>query len=344
MLYATTRNKQETYTAQRALSQKTAPDGGYFVPFREPYFYPSQICQLGQISFSDALSRMLNLLFGCKLTPWDIEFTAGRHPVQFEKTGRRTLAAERWHNTGWTFERLVEDLTEKIQTQLPQNRGVGIWAEIGIGIAVLFASFSRIFRENDLKNGETVDIAVCAENLLSAVSAWYAKSWGLPIGTIVCGCRESTGLWDLFHSGMLRAGAIRKSTEEFTWADGLEILLCACGGQGESLRYLEAREKEKAYIPSDPVLMRLQEWMAVSVISEKRAEQTIPGVKSTHHYILSADGAVAYAGLLDYRAVSGANNLGVVLCDRSPGLEVPALSKILGIQEKELRKLLIKEA
>ena len=340
MLYATTRNQQDSYTAQRALTQQCAPDGGYYVPYREPCFYPSQIREMGQLSFQDTLARMLNFLFGCKLTPWDIEFTTGKHPVRFEKIGRRSVAVERWHNTAWTFQGMVSDLTAKIQTQLPENQQVGVWAEIGVGIASLFGIFSQLFKVGVLNPGDTVDVAVSADSLLSAVSAWYCKSWGLPVGTIVCSCRESNGLWDLFHNGTLKAGSIPEKTSQFTWADGLEILLCACGGQGESRRYLDAVSRGKAYVPSDPVLLRLRERMAVSVISERRMLETIPAASSTHHYILSPDGALAYAGLLDYRAVSGSNGWGMVLCDRSPGLDLTTLERALGLSEEEVKSLI----
>ena len=38
MLYVTTRNDQEVYTAQRALREGRGPDGGFYVPFRDPVF------------------------------------------------------------------------------------------------------------------------------------------------------------------------------------------------------------------------------------------------------------------------------------------------------------------
>ena len=40
MLYVTTRNNRDAYTARRALTENRGPDGGFFVPFREPVFTP----------------------------------------------------------------------------------------------------------------------------------------------------------------------------------------------------------------------------------------------------------------------------------------------------------------
>ena len=283
---------------------------------------------------------MLNLLFGSKLTPWDAEFIAGRHPVQFRKIGRRTVAGERWHNTGWTFPSLVKDLTEKISCQLPENQGIGTWASIGIGIASLFAIFSQLYRVDILKPGDSMDVAVNADDLLTVISAVFAKNWGLPIGTVVCGCEQSDGLWELLHNGEMASEEIHPNSERIT--DSMEILLWELGGAGETMRFLRAVEAGRTYIPGEPVLRKLRSCLSASVIGEERVLNTIPGVWSSHHYILDPGAATAYAGLLDYRAVSGASCWGMVLCDRSPSLDTVKISQALHCPETELEKILRK--
>ena len=43
MLYVTTRNNRDAYTAQRVLRENRGPDGGLYVPFREPVFSREEI-------------------------------------------------------------------------------------------------------------------------------------------------------------------------------------------------------------------------------------------------------------------------------------------------------------
>ena len=38
MLYVTTRNNRDAFTAQRVLTENRGPEGGLFLPFREPLF------------------------------------------------------------------------------------------------------------------------------------------------------------------------------------------------------------------------------------------------------------------------------------------------------------------
>lgn len=51
MLYVTTRTKQDTFTAARALSEDRAPDGGFYVPMRLPRLDRREIKKLGERLF-----------------------------------------------------------------------------------------------------------------------------------------------------------------------------------------------------------------------------------------------------------------------------------------------------
>ena len=60
MLYVTTRDNRETYTANRALTESRGPDGGFYVPFRMPVFSEEEIRSLGDKSFGQCVSEVLN--------------------------------------------------------------------------------------------------------------------------------------------------------------------------------------------------------------------------------------------------------------------------------------------
>ena len=73
MLYATTRNAREAYTAQRALTENRGPDGGLYVPFREPDLSGEMLGSLLEMPARDCMAQVLNLLFRKQLTGWDVE-------------------------------------------------------------------------------------------------------------------------------------------------------------------------------------------------------------------------------------------------------------------------------
>ena len=63
MLYVTTRNHRDSYTAQRALTEQRGPDGGLYIPFRVEPFSQSEIESMAALTFNQRLAMMLNYLF-----------------------------------------------------------------------------------------------------------------------------------------------------------------------------------------------------------------------------------------------------------------------------------------
>lgn len=342
MLYVTTRNNIDVYTVQRTLSQNRAADGGLFLPFHSPAFSTEEIAALKEKPFNQCMAELLNRMFGTKLTPWDLDFTIGRYPVRIRQLRHRILMGECWHNPEWNFDRLLRLIRGKLEAK--EEAYAGSWVEIGIRIAVLFGIYAELLREEILQPGDKLDVSAVSGEMAAPVSAWYARQWGLPIGNIICCCNENSEQWNLICHGQFRTDIVSVSTEtpeaDITRPENLERLIYGCGGSAEVERYLDACKKGRMYIPSDWMLSRLRDGIFVSVISGHRMEDTIPAVYTTHGYLLSPYTALAYGGLLDYRAKTGQLRHGLVLAERSPFCDAETICRILSITETELKKLL----
>ena len=91
MLYVSTRNHVDSFTAYRVLHEDHAPDGGMFVPMRFPAFLPEELCQLKTSSFGEIVSIVLNKFFSANLSAWDVEICAGRHPFKLVPMNHKML-------------------------------------------------------------------------------------------------------------------------------------------------------------------------------------------------------------------------------------------------------------
>lgn len=337
MLYVTTRNNRDAFTAQRALRENRAPDGGLYLPFRTPTFSREEIDALGEKPFGQTVAEVLNLLFKTKLTGWDVDFSIGRHPVRLENLRHRILMAESWHNPDWNYDRLVNNL---VRLLLEEADAPGDWVKIAVRIAVLFGIFGELKR----RGIESADISVVSGDFSGPISAWYARQWGLPIGNIICCCNENNSLWDLICHGQLRTDGLSVPTitpeADVVIPEDLERLIYACGGATEVSRYLEACRQGRVYCPNDGVLAKLRSGLFVSVVSSFRMETTIPGVYRTSNYLLSLNSALAYAGLLDYRAKTGETRHALVLAEKSPLCDGDTVAGFLGIPREELKNLI----
>ncbi len=337
MLYVTTRNNIDAFTAQRALRENRGADGGRYLPFRMPRFSEEEIRGLKENTFGQTVAEMLNRLFGTKLSSWDVDFSIGRTPVRLLPLHHRIQSAEIWHNPDWSYERLVNNLLQQL---CPEECIPGSWAKIAIRIAVLFGIFGELMRSGI----ESADVSVVSGDFSAPISAWYARQWGLPIGNIVCCCNENNAIWDLICHGQMRTDGISKETvipeADVIVPEELERLIFECGGFEEVEDFLSACQKGRSYCPGDGTLSKMRKGLFVSVVSSKRIDVTIPGMYNTNRYLMAPHTALAYAGLLDYRAKTGRTGHAVVLSEKSPNHACSAIARSLGIPEDGVMAIL----
>lgn len=342
MLYVTTRDKRETYTAQRALLEKRGPDGGFYVPLHLPRFSEAEIQALKQKSFGQCVAEILNLFFGTRLSAWDVECAAGRSPVRICPVTSRIYVAEAWHNLQWDFSRTASDLAALITDG--KERVPADWAMIAIRIAVLFGFFGKLMRKDLVDIHNPMDVAVFSGDFSRPMALWYAREMGLPIGSIILCCNDNNNPWELLHHGAIRTGAVavKTMTEEgdYVVPADLERFVSVCGGPGETARFLEDCRLGRMYVPTDAALTNMRRGMHASVVGQSRVISTISNVYRSHGCVLEPYTALVYSGLMDYFSRTEERRKGLILSDRGPAASAGITASAMGISREELLQLL----
>lgn len=342
MLYVTTRNNADAYTPQRILTIKRGPDGGLFIPYRIPQFTQQEIESLSHKSFNANLADTMNLLFGSHLTSFDIDLAIGRSCVRLQQLGQRIIMGECWHNTDWQFSRMIRDLSAMVLTEKNTEVELGGWVQTGVRISVLFGIFGELIREDLAGPTKTVDISMISGDFFAPISAWYARTMGLPIGNIVCCVNENAALWDFICHGILRtdATAIKTAIREadIVVPEALECLISLYGGPAEVKRYVDTLHMGNTYYVEDGLLHRMRQGIYVTVSSETRILTTIPSAYATHRYLLGPAAALAYAGLQDYRSRTGEMRNALIMTEKSPSHDLEVISSVMGISVESLKE------
>lgn len=311
MLYLSTRNTTDCYTAYRALNEKQAPDGGFFVPFRLQKFTDGELLAFRTQTPCEAIARILNLFFGVGLSGWDVECVIGRNPVKPEAVNQRLLFAEFWRNPDGSLRYLVNNLYRRMTAkEYPDSIPSG-WAHIAIEIALLFGLYAAA--ESIPVQG--LDVAVEAGDFLDITAIEYAKQMGLPINMLVCATNENSSVWDLFAKGDFNTSAASEQPKY------LECFLFARLGKNAILRYLDAYANKRIYRLNTEELQSLSENVFCSVVSANRVDSIISGMYRANGYAIDPCTAVAYGGLQDYRANGGLNRDTLLLGKYRPALE-----------------------
>ena len=333
MLYVTTRTPAETHTPGKALTEGRAPDGGFYVP----YVVDDHLAlDISGKKFGENVAAVLNHLFQAGITEHDVRLAAGRNPVRISALANRILMCECWHNLDNDYSCLVRNLAQFLNRQA--SVGSGSWTGIGVGIGVLFGVFGELIGKGMASADRPVDVSLVSGDFTLAMSAWYARKMGLPICNIVCCCNENSAVWNLFTHGALRTDGISVPTltpeADVCIPESLERLIYECGGREEVEHYVDRLRNGETYYPSDAVLAQIRRGMYVSVVNTPRMMDIIPNAYTTHNYVLSPYSALAYGGLLDYRAVTGESRRSLILAEKNPIVDRDTVSKALGIDLK----------
>lgn len=343
MLYASTRSKAETYTAQRTLWQDRAGDGGFFVPLKLPQFKRTEIIKLKNRTPEDNLALILNKFFRTEFSGKDVEFVIGRDYYQLVPIRQKVILGELWHNPDGELDRIVRILTRKISVE-QRDGEPGEWPRMAVRIALLFAVFGDLSERGEVSTIYPMDLAVPAGDFSWPMAAWYARKMGLPIGTIICASCDDDGIRDLLHRGQIRLdGTNRTSIASkydcpIPW--GLERLIYTVLGRDEVQEFVRKQTDSGTYAVNAEQKRLLSEGMYVAVNNSVRIAGVIPNAFRTFDHVLCPYGAMVYTGVLDHQFITGKYNKVLMLCDYSPSQSLDTIARAMGISGPELSRRL----
>ena len=343
MFYVTTRSDRETFTPYRAMTADRAPDGGWFIPMERPCLTGLLHDAAGR-SFNDNVAVVLNLLCGAELTGRDIDLVSGKHTVEQLPLTSRTMVAEIWHNLDCDFSGYVDRLF-RLTVQKPEGK-LGQWFAISVRIAVLFAVFAELTAVGYVCEESPLDIAVPSFDFQFPMAAWYARSWGLPIGTIICACNENNAPWCLIHQGQMRTDVPVRATGtpacDQALPAGLERLICGTLGMEEAVRFGTAAAEGQPYEMEAEQQRLLRSGISVSMVSQRRMAFMLPNLYRTGIWKPDLYAAMAFTALVDHRAAPGDTGRALVISEESPVWSAGLLSQYLGMSAEKLAGMLEK--
>lgn len=307
MLYLSTRNKADSFTAYRVLHSDEAPDGGMFFPMNLPVQDDIALASFEQMTFPETAATILNLFFGTNITRWDVDFAVGRQALDLVSAGYKISLAESWHNPAGTHEYLCNRLFclvrgEKFTTDTPN-----LWFQTVIDIAILFGVYGKFARQEIYE----FDVAVETGDMMLLLAIRYAQKMGLPVRNIILGCIDGDGLWEFVSYGNYQTS--RKSE-----LAGLEALLWLEFGYGEVRKYCTAIQKRQQFRLNGLSFEQFRGGMFATVVGENRVQNVVDSTMRTNNYQMEKSTARAFGALQDYRAKTGVNKNTLLFARNAP--------------------------
>ena len=179
-----------------------------------------------------------------------------------------------------SFDDRTSDLENNIYKILTESGNQPtLWARCAIRIGVLFGIYSEVLRCGI----DHADFAVDTENVERFISVFYAKLMGLPIRHIIIGSTKEDSIWSYLHKGVNISDDLLRY---FIYGASL--------GANESTDIAD---------------------LFSSIISMDRMKEILNGVQRSYNKEIDLTTACAYGALQDFRALTGKNNITVIICN-----------------------------
>lgn len=336
MLYLTTRNTSDAYTAHRALKSDLGPDGGSFVPFRIPVFSDEQLFQLKEKTFNEIVAELINSFFSLHLSGWDLDFGVGRNLVRTVPMNHRIIVAELWHNLGGDFAYIEDSLCKKIAAEAGVQNPAN-WSRLAIKIAVIFGIYGQLLHDSLLNINEPLDFSVANDDFHTPIAILYCKKMGLPVNMVICTCDEKHNLWDFINRGTLNTADLNRKTQV-----NLERLLHLTVGCDSTVAFSTACQNRSSYSVAEDALPNINSNLFCSVAGKDRSQAVINSLYRTNSYITDVESALCYGGLQDYRAKIGNSQLTVILAEKTPARCLSEISAATGLLPESIMDIINK--
>ena len=336
MLYVTTRGGGEAVTSFWAMTRE--PEKGQLIPMQFPSFDEAALEAVKKRTFNQNVAHVLNLLYREQISPWDVDMAFGKHPLELSDLNSRITAARLWWGADRGFGQFVGRLF-RIYSRDPFEKP-GSWFTLSVRMAILVGIMGKLMAQGIVTGEETIDLSVPSFDFQFPMAAWYVRSWGLPIGRIICCCNENNAPWILMNQEELRMDrevhhTLTDACDQAVPA-GLERLIYHVLGDHEARCFGKALDAGSRYQLTEEQQRLLRREVAVSVITQRRLRFLMPNLFRDGQW-MDPYAAMSYAGLVDHRARTGDTDRGLVICQEDPVLHAPMLERELGLTKEMLR-------
>lgn len=159
-------------------------------------------------------------------------------------------------------------------------------------------AYAKLLENEELKEGELLNVTVPTGNFGNILAAYYAKLMGVPIGRLICASNENRVLFDFFKSGSYdrnREFVLTSSPSmDILISSNLERLIFRLTGEnsGQTAKFMEALARKGVYEITDEMKEKLDSFTGGFATEEETAEE-IRRVYEETGYVMDTHTAVA---------------------------------------------------
>ena len=184
-------------------------------------------------------------------------------------------------------------------------------------------AYTRLLANNEIKNGDRINVVVPTGNFGNILAAYYAKNMGLPIAKLICASNENKVLFDFFKTGTYdrnREFVLTSSPSmDILISSNLERLIYRIAGDDANTNkeLMDSLKKDGRYTITDDMRAKLDDFYG-NYASEAETAEVIKSIYYNTGYVIDTHTAVAASVYKKYVAETSDETKTVIASTASP--------------------------
>ncbi len=184
-------------------------------------------------------------------------------------------------------------------------------------------AYAKLLENEEIKEGEKINVVVPTGNFGNILAAFYAKNMGLPIGKLICASNENKVLFDFFKKGVYdrnREFILTNSPSmDILISSNLERLIYRIAGNSDekNAAFMKALTTEGKYEITPEMKQQLADFYG-NYTSEEETAQVIRNLYEKTGYVIDTHTAVASGVYNKYKEETGDQTKTIIASTASP--------------------------
>lgn len=184
-------------------------------------------------------------------------------------------------------------------------------------------SYANLYKNEEIAEGEKINVVVPTGNFGNILAAYYAKCMGVPIGKLICASNDNKVLFDFFQTGIYNKNRefilTSSPSMDILISSNLERLIFQIAGEDadKTLELMKALSSKGEYEITEEMKLRLQEF-AAGYAAEAETAETIKKLYEKTGYVIDTHTAVAASVYNNYRTQTGDTAKTIIASTASP--------------------------
>lgn len=184
-------------------------------------------------------------------------------------------------------------------------------------------SYANLYKNDEIVEGEKINVVVPTGNFGNILAAYYAKAMGVPIGKLICASNDNKVLFDFFQTGIYNKNRefilTSSPSMDILISSNLERLIFQITGEDadKTLELMNSLSSKGDYQITEEMKIKMQAFSA-GYATEAETAETIKKLYEQTGYVIDTHTAVAASVYNKYRLQTGDTTKTTIASTASP--------------------------